>query len=126
MRMIISAILLAAFSLSLATVPAEARTTPGNITLRVTAKCASPGDMVKSFWVWTPEKGKIYGVPGGKSTSVYFGTFNKNVWGNTYFNWGLDCLIGADAQRQKIYGGDPFSTNYSYYIESYNRNVTNP
>lgn len=125
----IKAILVAAMVvvLSLVAAPAaQARVTAGNISLTVTAKCAALGDSVKSFYVWTPERGKLWGATGGKSSTVNFGTFYKSVSGDTFFNWAVDCKMGPDASRQKRYGGNLFQTAYSYTITSTLSGVSNP
>jgi len=118
-----------ALTVALAAAPASARTTPGNISLKVTAVCSSPGDSIRSFEVWTPEKGNKVVTPasGTKEATIDFGTMNKTVAGNTFFNWKFTCrLDGATGSHQKSYGGNLFQTAYSYRITDFYGRLTMP
>lgn len=105
---------------------ADARVSKGDISLKVTGKCSSPGDSIKEFYVWTPEKGKKR-ITSGKSGTVNFGTFRKNKTGNTYFNWKLTCkMAGTTGEKQKQYGGSVNGINYSYSVERFYDKTKNP
>jgi hypothetical protein len=112
-------------SLALAT-PSSARNTPGDLTLTVSGKCTNLGDSIQRFEVWTPEKGGRT-ITAGKSGTINFGTINKKEWGDTFFNWTLDCKLGGTSgSHQKRYGGAPFATNFSFNIENFSGRLTKP
>lgn len=113
-------------SLSLgAAAPAQAINSAGDIKLKVTATCGALGDSVKSFTVWTPEKGNKSGSTGSKSSTVDFGQFRKEVTGDTFFNWTLVCkFTGASGSHQKRYGGAWYATDFSYSLEQNLKGIT--
>ncbi|WP_223178858.1 hypothetical protein [Paeniglutamicibacter gangotriensis] len=98
--------------------PADARVSPGDITLTVTGKCTAPGDSIKRLSIWTPEKGHKQVTPkkgAQKSATINLGKFRKTVTGNTYFNYNVDCWkSGNSGSKQKKYGGSVGGVNYSY------------
>lgn len=98
---------------------------PGNISLKVKGTCTSPGDSIREFYVWTPQRGKKR-VTSGKSATLNIGTFRKSNWGDTYFNWKLTCrMAGSSGERQKRYGGG-WGSGFSYSVENFYGRIKNP
>lgn len=125
----VAVLLLSAVAATTLATPADARVSAGDISLIVEATCGQGlGDSIRSFAVWTPEKGNkvVKNVKGNKAT-IDFGTFKKKDRGNTFFNWSLECkLSGKTGSHQKKYGGNAIQTKYSYKVKKDAFKITYP
>ncbi|GAC58867.1 hypothetical protein GOHSU_55_00220 [Gordonia hirsuta DSM 44140 = NBRC 16056] len=115
----------AALVLGVGAGPADARVSAGPLTLSVTGTCASPGDSIKEFYVWTPENGKKRATSGKSATHSF--NINKKKAGDTYFNWKVTCkMAGSTGEHQKKYGGSVNGTKYKYTAERFYNKTKKP
>lgn len=102
---------------------AEARWSPGLMTVKVRARCVNPTDKVSSFSIWTPENGyrafSLTSSLGAYTTWSPTMIVLKRVYGNTYMNWQINCRYQGKSYRgQKKYGGSAGVTSYSVSLST--------